>query len=58
MLEINGISEQDNLRKFAVAMCIRVRVPSKKKMTEMSLINLFKHLVNNSNIIFILVFIF
>ena len=31
MSEINGISEQQVLSKFIVAMCIRVRVPSKKK---------------------------
>ena len=31
MWEINGISEQDALSKFTMAMCVRVRVPSKKK---------------------------
>ena len=29
--EINGISEQGALSKFTVSMCIRFRVPSKKK---------------------------
>ena len=31
MWEINGISEQDALSKFTMAICVRVRVPSKKK---------------------------
>ena len=33
-LRINGISEQDALRKFTVDICIQVRVPSKKKTRE------------------------